>query len=261
MKPTNENNRKKAGKNLVFQRFMTIICIAVFSYSSYKLSVIFFEYYENRKVLEEIQEVYVSEVDVMDESDPGKVRDSFQPLLAINEDIVAWITIDDTRIDYPILQAEDNDYYLTLNYLHEQSRAGSIFMDFRNDILNRDRHTILYGHRMKDGTMFGNLRKYLTQDFYEEHPTFSYDTLYKSYEVEIFSVYVTTTDFYYIETEFEHDNDYANFIKELQARSVFDSPVSVSAEDQIITLSTCDYQIDRNKGRLVVHGKLTPRSS
>ncbi|MED4162856.1 class B sortase [Halalkalibacterium halodurans] len=249
--------RKSVLKRIV-HRSITLVCLGVFSYSLYQLAVIFIDYWQNDKVLSEIQQVYVYES--IDQTNEGEIRESFDPLLAINEDIVGWITVNNTKIDYPILQADDNDYYLDRNYRHEHTRAGSIFMDFRNDIQANDPHTILYGHRMRDGSMFAQLAQFLEQDFVDHHEGFYYDTLYDRYDVEVFSAYVTTTDFYYIETEFPSKDDYKAFLNELKKRSVVQTNVEVREEDQIITLSTCDYRLDRDRGRLVVHGKLIPRT-
>ncbi|GAE32241.1 NPQTN specific sortase B [Halalkalibacter hemicellulosilyticusJCM 9152] len=242
----------------VIQRCITILCIAVFTFALYQLITIGYDYVNNRHVLAQIQDVYEVEENGLGD-DRDQIQMSFDPLLEINEDIVGWITIDGTRIDYPVLQAEDNEYYLNRNYLHDETRAGSLFLDYRNDIHEEDRHTIIYGHRMRDGSMFGQLPRFLEQEFYEEHSTMMWDTLYEQYDVEIFSAYITTTDFYYIETEFHDDHHYESFLEEIQERSVIHSEVQVRSNDQIITLSTCDYQLDREEGRLVLHGKLTLR--
>ncbi|KMK78167.1 class B sortase [Alkalihalobacillus pseudalcaliphilus] len=247
--------KKKRGS-----RIITIICLLIFIYSAYRLIEIGYDYYRNHQVLTDIQEVY-SPIERQEQSEENQQqRSSFNPLLDINEDIVAWITVEGTKIDYPILQSTDNDYYLNRNYLHQETRAGSIFMDFRNDITLEEEHTIVYGHRMKDGSMFAGLNQYLEPEFYQEHPSFSFDTLYQSYEVEIFAAYVTTTDFYYIETDFQEEQQFDVLLQEMKKRSAITTDVEVGSKDRIITLSTCDYQLDRELGRLVVHGKLTSRN-
>lgn len=116
------------------------------------------DYYENRKVMAEAQHIY-KRSPMEEKSENGEVRKQFQDLQKINPEIVGWITMDDTQINYPIVQAKDNDYYLFRNYKGEDMRAGSIFMDHRNDVKSQNRNTILYGHRMKDGSMFGSLKK------------------------------------------------------------------------------------------------------
>ncbi|UTR15444.1 class B sortase [Salipaludibacillus sp. LMS25] len=248
-----EKKEIKRGRRYV-QRLMTFVCVTVLGVSAFQLGSILLDYRENGQVMTDIQLIYEDQQTSMTESNDN--REVFDSLLAINDDIVGWITMDGTKIDYPILQAEDNDYYLDRNYLHDKTRAGSIFMDYRNDITGADKHTILYGHRMRDGSMFGQLDEFLDQDFVSKHNRFYYDTLYDSYEVEIFSVYVTTTDFYYIETEFSHQDEFDQFINELKAKSDIHTDVEVGKHDHILTLSTCDYRLNRETGRLVVHGKI-----
>ncbi|GGE69016.1 class B sortase [Priestia taiwanensis] len=240
------------------QRVITLLCIGVFLYSAYELSSIFLGYYHNRNVLAEAQDVYYENMDT-ETKEEGGMRSSFVQLQKLNPDIVGWITVEGTMIDYPILQAKDNDYYLFRNYKKEDTKAGSIFMDYRNDITVPTRHTILYGHRMKDGSMFGNLKNYLQEDFFRENRNLYYDNLYEGYDLEVFSVYTTTTEFYYIQTDFQNDEEYGGFLQRIQQRSLFDAGVSLTPADRIITFSTCDYDLDPTEGRLVVHAKLVER--
>jgi len=212
--------------------------------------------------MSEVQDIYyqLDSGDTAQASESNEVRSGFDELLKQNEDVVGWITIEDTQVDYPILHSSDNFDYLKTNYYGDESRAGSIFMDFRNDITSSDLNTVIYGHRMKDGSMFQQLTKFLEQDFFEEHRTFQYDTLYESYEAEIFAVYHTLTDFNYIETDFPSDEAYEKLLNQIQEKSIFQTDIELSADDPIITLSTCDYQLDADDGRLVVHAKLVKKS-
>lgn len=157
---SSEKERKK--KNF-FQRILTVVFLGTFFYSVYELGDIFMDYYENRKVMAEAQNIY-EKSPMEEQSQDGEVRKQFKALQQINQEIVGWITMDDTQINYPIVQAKDNDYYLFRNYKGEDMRAGSIFMDYRNDVKSQNRNTILYGHRMKDGSMFGSLKKMLDEE-------------------------------------------------------------------------------------------------
>lgn len=244
------------------QRILTFFWLGVFLYSAYQLVTIGLDYWENRKIMEEIQKEYRPELFAVEEAEESQmIRPQFLDLLKMNGDIVGWITIENTPIDYPILQAEDNDYYLYRNYKHEKTRAGSIFLDFRNDVRQPDRNTIIYGHNMRDGSMFGELDQYLNEEFFQENQIFYFDTLYDSYIVEVFSVYLTTTDFYYIETDFASDEEYLQFLRTIQNKSAIETDVVLDAKDRIITLSTCDRGFNYEKGRLVVHGKLIKQGS
>ncbi|MEI3613206.1 class B sortase [Pseudogracilibacillus sp. SO30301A] len=255
MSKTKGSNRIKKG----ISRLFTFVCLTVFIYSIYSLSDIGLDYYHNRQVLAEVQQIY-QQVD-KEETNGNKteVRKQFHELHEINPDIVGWITIDDTIINYPIVQTNDNEYYLTRNYKKEESRAGSIFMDYRNELLSDNQNIVLYGHRMKDETMFNQLTKYLDKDFFTNHSKVYFDTLYDGYDAEVFSVYYTTTDFDYIQTEFESKDEYKLLLEEIHEKSIYQTDVKVTENDQIITLSTCDYTIDPDEGRLVVHAKLVER--
>src|SRR5699024_8753004 len=143
------------------------------------------------------------------------------------------------------------------NFYHGESRAGSIFLDYRNDIrLTDERNIVIYGHRMKDGSMFQHITKFLDEDFFNEHRTIEFDTLYEHYEAEVFAVYNTLTTFDYIQTYFENDTDYETLLTDIKGNSKFKTDVEVTADDKIITLSTCDYVLDKEAGRLVLHAKL-----
>src|SRR5699024_9321455 len=126
------------------------------------------DYYKNRKMMSEVQDIYYEfdSADTAQAAESNEIRSGFEELLKQNEDVVGWITIDDTQVDYPILHSSDNIEYLTENYYGNQSRAGSIFMDFRNDITSSNLNTVIYGHRMKDGSMFQQLTKFLDQEFF-----------------------------------------------------------------------------------------------
>ncbi len=238
---------------------LTIVCLGVFIYASQGLIAAALDYYENRKVMGNIQETFYDVELNENTNDPQIIRPGFDTLLKENEDLVGWITMEGTQIDYPILQAEDNIEYLTRNFYKDENRAGSIFMDYRNDIESTGQNTILYGHRMKDGSMFEQLSKYQDEDFFKNHQTFQFDTLYESYEAEIFAVYATTTDFNYIQTDFANDGEYEQLLARIKEESMYDTDVEVKASDQIITLSTCDYVLDENEGRLVVQAKLVSK--
>jgi len=253
-----KSDERKSKK--IFSRMITLVCLAVFIYSSYELTSILLEYYHNRKVLAEAQELFYHADS--DERDEKQMRKAFYELQAINEDIIGWVTIEGTKIDYPVLQADDNKYYLNRNYKREHSRAGSIFMDYRNDYeMMQDKNIILYGHRMKDDTMFNQLKRYVDKEFFDSHPIVLFDTLYDRFDAEIFSVYRTTTDFDYIKTDFESDEEFQEFLDIIQEKSLHQSDVAVTKDDKILTLSTCDYMLDPDKGRLVVHAKLVERKS
>lgn len=253
----------KSKSKMKISNILTVIAVLVFAFSAYKLVTIALVYYHNHQILAEVQEVYKqhepAEEEILTELKPGEMRSQFVELQEINQDIVGWVSIDGTKINYPILQANDNDFYLTRNYEKEETLAGSIFMDYRNDVAIDNPNTIVYGHRMRDNSMFQSLTGFLEEDFFYNHGTIRYDTMYESYEAEVFAAYNTTTDFDYIQTDFALGTDFLTLVHQMKQKSKFDKEVEIGMDDQIITLSTCDYMLDPNKGRLVVHAKLVKR--
>ncbi|AOV06950.1 SrtB family sortase [Sporosarcina ureilytica] len=242
---------------------LTWLCVGVFIYAAYGLIDTAIDYYKNRKVLNNLQETfYNSDNPIIDgeyASESNSIRSGFDRLLKENDELVGWITIEGTQIDYPILQADNNVDYLNRNFYKEKNIAGSIFMDFRNDVQNPSLNTIIYGHRVKDGSMFEQLTKFQDKDFFKTHKTFEFDTLYDSYIAEIFAVYITKTDFDYIQTDFASDTEYEQLLTGIREKSMYETDVEVNPDDHILTLSTCDYELDPNDGRLVVQAKLVKK--
>ena len=222
------------------KQLIQIICIVVMIYSGVQLAKYIYTYFAVEKELEEVQQVVQ--------------HAELRALQDINPRIVGWLTLGGTRLDNPVLQATDNDFYLRHNYKDEESRGGSIFMDFRNDAAELERHTIFYGHVLRNGTMFGDLAKFAEQAYATEYPVLFYETTKKKYELHVFAAYETTTDFYYIETDFT-DDSYMTFVNEIQARSVITMPVTVNEMDKIVTFSTCTTSAN-DEERFVVHAKV-----
>jgi len=183
-----------------------------------------------------------------------EIQEKFVPLLEENEDIIGWISIDHTSIEYPVVQGADNKEYLRLNTKKRWSLAGSIFMDYRNDIKEEDQNMIIYGHNMRDGTMFSELVVYEDQEFEEDLSTIRFDTIYEDLSWEVFAAYRTTTDHHYLITSFATEDAFMQYVEDAFARSVYESDVVVSAGDRILTLSTCSDGSDVE--RFVVHARL-----
>ena len=177
----------------------------------------------------------------------------FDALLEINSDIVGWIYIEDTKINYPITRGEDNVYYSYHMWNKVYDGFGCIFMDYRNRRDFSDQNSVLYGHHMQNGTMFQNLHGYKKQDFYDTHKTAYLLTPYKNYRLEIFAAYVVSlaedawkTDF----AEGEFEPWYMNAVE----RSCIETGIVPTPKDKIVTLSTCSYEWE--EARFVVLGIL-----
>ena len=184
-----------------------------------------------------------------------KYEKVFEKLLAINPDTVGWLTVNNTNIDYPVVQKDDNDYYLKRHYYRNKNRHGWIFMDYRNNIDELSKNTLIYGHNLANQKMFGTLRYALNSYWYKKakNQIITFNTTKENMKWQIFSIYTipVTTD--YLETEFNSDGDYLSFLNMLSKRSIYDFKQTLTAEDKILTLATCS---NGTKNRLVVHAKL-----
>lgn len=187
--------------------------------------------------LQEAQQVYVD----------------FATLKEMNPDAIAWITMYGTDINYPVVQGEDNDYYLHHTFNGKENSAGAIFVDAAIEEGMEARNVIVYGHNMKNGSMFGTLSYYKNEDMVRNYPAFLVYTETGTYEYAIFAAYMTTalSDTYIY--GFGSDESYANYIDRMKSQSLYDTGVEVSVNDKIITLSTCSGSTEDS--RFVVQAK------
>ncbi|MGI6367566.1 MAG: class B sortase [Anaerolineae bacterium] len=168
--------------------------------------------------------------------------------------IVAWITAQGTSIDYPVMHTDDNDYYLTHLYNGEPNRSGSIYVDYRNSGSFTERNTVIYGHLMKNGTMFNALEEFKAQDFYDTHPTMTLFTPDGDYLIELVSGTVENGDREFVRFDLADDESVRQYVQELKARSTFESNVDLQPGDRLVSLLTCSYE--RANARYMVVGRL-----
>lgn len=196
-----------------------------------------------------------------------KVTDSRQENRNLQEEIKkvnetykeakAWLKVPGTSIDSAIYQSTDNDRYLRNDKDNVQTRWGENFVDYRcnlDNITNPMQNYIIYGHNTEIDTRFTPLLEYKDKTFFDDHQIIELATLNGYYRFQVFAAYQTTTDFYYIDTNFKDAKDFESFVNSLKEKSAYDNNVEVTSEDTILTLSTCDYSIEN--GRFVVHAKL-----
>ena len=178
----------------------------------------------------------------------------FNDLKKKNKDTRGWIQVNGTNINYPFVQAKDNKYYLTHSFEKKYTDAGWIFLDYRNDINNLSKNNIIYGHARLNKTMFGTLKKVLTNDWYKnkDNHVIKLSTEKENTLWQIFSVYSIKTENYYITTDFENDEEFKTFIDTMTKRSKYKFNADVSVNDTILTLSTCH----KTDEKVVVHAKL-----
>ena len=170
------------------------------------------------------------------------------------EDYRGWIKIDNTNINYPIVQGKDNSFYLDKDINKNYLSSGSIFMNYLNNGFN-DENTILFGHHMRNKTMFAQLKKYKEKEFFYGNNDIVIEVENgKVLKYKVFSAYVTDAKDNYIKTNFDDKAQYKEFLEDIKNKSLYKSDIDVNENDKIITLSTCSYEF--NDARMVVHGKL-----
>lgn len=166
----------------------------------------------------------------------------FASLLAINEDVVGWIYIEDTNINYPMVQGEDNRHYVSTMADGQVNSCGSIFLDYRNQADFSDKHTVIYGHNMRNGTMFADILKYKDPEFLAAHPTGKIMTPNGNFEFEVVAGYVAELSDPAWQLEFVSGDDFGTWLEDTMARSIIESTYIPDSNDRIITLSTCSYE-------------------
>lgn len=178
---------------------------------------------------------------------------NFDNLKKINSDVVGWIKVNGTNINYPFVQSKDNKYYLTHSFSKSYNNAGLVFLDYRNNNIN-NRNTIIYAHGRTDKTMFGTLRKVLNNGWINNTNNYviKISTEKENSLWQIFSIYHIPTTNDYLQTEFKDEREYQRFLNILKNRSNHNFNTSITSNDTILTLSTCY----NDSEKMVVHAKL-----
>ncbi len=279
---TNKDKKriKKRIKNIKkITNFLTIVAIFLFvviiAISGYEI----LKWNDDNKKIEEQANEIIENTDISlvednenteiinepeDEFDPywdyikiPLINVDFDSLLETNQDTVGWIQVSGTNINYPVVQAGNNDYYLDHAFDESWNDAGWIFMDYRNDPDNFDENTIIYGHSRYDKSMFGSLRNIVNNDWYQnkDNHIVKFSTSTENTLWQVFSVYTIEAESYYITTDF-NDDSFKTWLETMQDRSKFDFNTTVNTNDKILTLSSC-YTSDGI--RVVLHAKLIKR--
>ena len=249
-----KNERKKKKQQNILFRILFLLALAVFLYAAVRLILYGITYWKGSHEYKGLQK-YVSGQprDEGSTEDSGEFTVDFAGLKELNPDCIGWIRFENIDISYPIMQGEDNEYYLKHTFEGQAVTAASIFMDANNHSDFTDQNTFIYGHNMKDKTMFGKLNDYKDEEFYKENPYFYIYTPDTLREYKIFAVYNSDPQgpVYTINM---NEEEIKEFAKECSERSMYPTGVDVSNASQIVTLSSCE-ATDYNY-RLVVQGVL-----
>lgn len=250
-------------KRLIYCAACTLLTI-VFFVSAYKF---FGEVHEEQEsihltkklIAEAVSEQSAESTYVFEETEAPELKEvppisvDFNALWETNQDIVAWIYCADTPINYPVVQSDDNNYYLRRLLDGSYNTSGTLFLDCRCNADFMDRNSIIYGHNMKNNTMFGTLPSYTEQSYYEAHPIMWLLTPEQNYKVELFSGFITPSDSESYDV-FYGKADLEKYVEETLQKSTFTADVELNDAGRIITMSTCSYEYEN--ARYVLLGRL-----
>ena len=242
----------------VVRKIIVLIAIAAFiGAGAYVLKTLVFDGLQQDKITAEIQNLAYNRTDATTEDGEALPEQDWDALKKVNKEIVGWIRIDNTPINYPVLYHKGDDqysqYYLKHTYKGDYSEYGSIFVDYRCVDSVDSKNVILHGHNMLNGSMFHELVNYSNRfepklDYYKKHSVITFNTPDGDSKWKIISVFKTSTlyehgeFFNYMQAEFNSDAEFMNFVYNMRIRSMFNIPVSVNENDRILTLSTCSYE-------------------
>ncbi len=229
---------KKRGK---VNKIINLVIIVIIIFCISKICLKLYDYKVSQNAYRKIRAI---------KSDASNNQDN---LKKINEDYVGWIEVANTNIDYPVVQGKDNDFYLNHDFNKNKSSSGSIFIDYRNNI-DKDKNIVIYGHNMKNKSMFQNLMKFKEEEFWEENNKIILTIDGKKYEYEIFSYYVINAKDIDLKANFKNDGEYLKYIEGIKKKSIFHRDIDITSNDKIITLSTCSYE--KNDFRISIYGRL-----
>ena len=240
--------------------FKKIIIIVLSIVIIIGISFILFKLSKGIKLNKEMEEL-IKNIEVTATEEKTEMMLKLEKLQKTNPEIVAWITIDGTNINYPVLQGKDNSYYMTHDYKKDYTKDGSIFLDKDYDWNIPSSNLLMYGHNNKNGAMFQDLQKYKKESFYKKHPTIKLITNKEDVEYEIIAVFLSRVYYksekgvfrYYYFLNAKSEQEYNEYVKNSKKASLYDTGKTAEYGQQLLTLSTCSYHTE--DGRLAVVAK------
>ena len=252
-KKHHRGRRKKKGGSNIVSNIILVIAIVVFAVSAYKLYGIFSEYNKGDKEYQKIQDLVIN-TEKKDDTKEEAFSVDFEKLLEMNSDVVGWIRFDEpSEINYPVVQGRDNEEYLKRTFEANTNKLGTLFVDVNNPGDFSGRNTFIYGHNMKNGSMFTQLLKYKDDSFYKEHPYFyiyTPDGKVRTYEIFSAGVVKDTSDSYIM--DYADDAAFQTYIDYIKQQSAYPTSAEVTTASKIVSLSTCTNV--RDDERFLVHG-------
>lgn len=234
-----------------FKKIANVILGSVLVFSSIQISLKLIDYKKSEKLYSEIQEIVATE----EKGTAVTPLSTYERLKKINPEYQFWIEVENTNISYPVVQAVDNSFYLKKDFNKNDSSAGTIFMDALNNF-EMDNNTVLYGHNMKNKTMFNNVMLFKKPDFFKQNNKIKIKHTGdgKEYTYEVFSAYHSDNTFDYNTVRFGESYSFMSFIEDIKKKSIFKKDMEILETDKIITLSTCSYEF--RGAKTTIHAKL-----
>ena len=250
MKNTAKHQVKTKSKKYILILIFAILIVLIFTY---------YKYYTNKQNNDILDDIKIDETQISDAVTKKMLQ--LRELKKQNSDIVAWLEIANTKIDYPVLQTTDNEYYMTHTYQKEYSADGSIFLDKDYNWDLPSSNLLIYGHNNRNGNMFEELLKYEDENYYKEHPNIEFTTVDEDCEYEIISVFKSRVYYkseqnvfrYYFFINAENEEEYNYYVDESKKSSLYDTGKTAEYGEQLLTLSTCEYS--QEDGRFVIVAK------
>ena len=247
---------KKTVKKILYFIFVIIFIISMIYIINYFISI-----GKTKSNIEEIRKIMSSENNSIEDNENSSKNnykiEQLNKLKEQNEEIVAWLEIEGTEINYPVLQTNNNEYYLTRNYKKEYDKNGSIFLDYRYDFTKPSDNLLIYGHNNNNGLMFDNLLEYENKSYYEKHKIINLTTENEDAKYKIIAVLksrayenLQNEFLYYNYIDFTNDYEYYNYIDNCKNNSLYEISENIDTRTKILTLSTCEYS--KKNGRLAV---------
>ncbi len=246
--------------NNKFKKLVLLLLIIIFVCSIGYMCYYIYNNNKNKKDNTDIlSEVKIDPTQVTEEKTEKMLK--LEELQKENNEIIGWLEIEGTNINYPVLQNSDNNFYLSHNYKKEKANTGSLFLDKDFDLVNGSSNYLIYGHRNTKGLMFEDLMKYAKEDFYKEHTKIKFTTNKEDSKYEIMAVFYSRVHYkseknvfrYYYFVNANNEQEYNDFVNNAKKVSIYDTGVNANYGDQLLTLSTCEYS--QKDGRFVIVAK------
>lgn len=234
--------------NKLLKSTLNILLGTILIYCTYKISTKLIDYKKSETLYKQVEEI---------KSKTPNENESYKKLKGLNRDYKLWMEIENTNINYPVVQSIDNSYYLQKDFFKNDSDSGTIFLDYRNNYKN-DFNTIIYGHNMKNQKLFNNLEKFKDKNFFNENNQIHISDEKNKYTYEVFSISIvdgnSDASHHYSINKYKDKSSISNYTKNIMENSLLKKDITVSEKDKLLTLVTCSYET--NDSRTIIHGKL-----